>query len=677
MAESFLPPVVAVLTANISEFKAKMAEAKTEMEGAQSTAGRMGALGKTALLGLAAGAVAVGAESVKMASNFQATMELIATQAHAGQQEVDAMSKAVLDLAPTVGIGPEKLAEGLYHVESTGLRGKDALDVLTASAREAAMGMADFDSVTYAMSGVMSAAMRDVKDAADGVAYLNTIVGTGDMRMQDLANAIGTGVLPTFKTAGLGMRDFGSALAVLTDNSMPAEVAANHLKTAVQLLQNQSGPAQKALAELGIKAGELSADLKKPDGLLVAVEDLKTHVDEAAKHGKDAGALLSKAFGGARSASTVMELVDELDKLKSKYDAMGTVATRARQQEEDWANTQSTFRQKMKDLGAQFQTWAIDVGQVLLPVLSKLADWFLGSVHWIGDHHAALAALAGAALPLVTMGVWALVSAVWAFTAALLANPITWVVAAFALLGVAIYELITHWDKVKEVTQKVWQAIKDWIHARIEDVKTKIHEIGEIPGKVADWFQQTKDAAVRKWNELVDWVRGIPGRISDALGNLGHVLWDAGVSIIKGFLDGLKAKFQDVMSFVGGIGDWIAAHKGPIDYDRTLLTPHGHAIMSGLLSGLQEGGAQVQDYLDDFTGSIGALGTGGTLTVTGGLAGPVATAGAGGPAVQVVNVTVQVQGSLVHQSDLRRVIQDLFLQHNLRNASNGLSVGLV
>ena len=188
-----LPPVVAVLTANITEFSAKMGEAGAEMEGVEGSASKMGAFGKTALLGLAAGAVAVGAESVKMASSFQSTMELIATQAHAGQQEVTNMSKAVLDLAPTVGIGPEKLAEGLYHVESTGLRGQAAMDVLKASAQEAALGMADFDSVTYAMSGVMSIAMNDVKDAADGVAYLNTIVGTGDMRMQDLANAIGTG----------------------------------------------------------------------------------------------------------------------------------------------------------------------------------------------------------------------------------------------------------------------------------------------------------------------------------------------------------------------------------------------------------------------------------------------------------------------------------------------------
>lgn len=525
----FLPPVVAVLTANITEFSAKMGEAGAEMEGVEGASSKMSALGKTALLGLAAGAVAVGYESVKMASSFQSTMELIATQAHAGQQEVDNMSKSVLALAPTVGIGPEKLAEGLYHVESTGLRGQAALDVLKASAQEAALGMADFDSVTYAMSGVMSIAMTDVKDAADGVAYLNTIVGTGDMRMQDLANAIGTGVLPVFKSAGLGMRDFGSALTVMTDNSMPAEQAANHLKTAVQLLQNQSGPATKALASIGIQSGQLANDLRKPDGFLVAIEDIKTHLEESGKTAAEQGQILSKAFGGARSAATIEEMVLEVDKLKGKYGEMGTVGERAAQQQKDWEATQQTFAQKMKEVGAQFQVWAIQIGQVLLPVLTKLATWFMDSVSWLGNHKDVLIAIGSVAIPLLAMGLWSLVAATWAWTAALLANPVTWIVLAIAAIIFGIIELILHFKQVKEFLAPFGAWVKTEV---IDPIIRAWNALMQFLRPVGQWINaNVVQPIIRFWQSLVDWARKI---------------WPDISRIIQGFLDFVKAIWQPV-----------------------------------------------------------------------------------------------------------------------------------
>lgn len=622
-----------------------MGEAKGEMAEVEGSAGKMGALGKTALLGLAAGAGAIAVESIKMASGFQSTMELIATQAHAGQQEVDAMSKAVLALAPTVGIGPEKLAEGLYHVESTGLRGQAAMDVLKASAQEAALGMADFDSVTYAMSGVMSIAMNDVKDAADGVAYLNTIVGTGDMRMQDLANAIGTGVLPVFKTAGLGMRDFGSALSVMTDNSMPAEVAANHLKTAVQLLQNQSGPAEKALASIGIKSGQLANDLRKPDGFLVAIEDVKDHLEKSGKTAAEQGQIISKAFGGAKSAGTIEEFVGELDKLKGKYGAMGDVAQRAKQQQDDWKNAQQTFSQKMKEVGAQFQVWAIQIGQVLLPILSKMADWFMSSVSWLGNHKDVLIAIGSVAVPLLAMGLWALVTATWAWTAALLANPLTWIVLLIAAVVFGIVELILHFKQVMDFLApfghwvkaevidpiiRAWNALMDFLRPLGQWIQTNVNsKIIEAWRTVSDWTRQKFNEIKAIIQPILDWIAAHWTQISAVITAVLHTLatewqvvwgvisgvveaawgvivatfkfaWDIIVTIFKtawdiisGIVDGIISVIKGIIEFVEGVftGNWKKAWQGILDVLKGIWDAVGGVLkgawdfITGIFSG--------------------------------------------------------------------------------------------
>ena len=115
-----------------------------------------------------------------------------------------------------------------------------------------------------------------------------------------------------------------------------------------------------------------------------------------------------------------------------------------------------------------------------------------------------------------------------------------------------------------------------------------------IGRKIADKFNGFKDGVTQKFNDVVAWIRGVPNRVKNALGNVGNLLKNAGVAIINGFLNGLKQKYEDVKHFVSGIGDWIKDHKGPLDYDARLLIPAGTAIMGGFHAALNTGFRDVQ-----------------------------------------------------------------------------------
>lgn len=456
----FLPPVVAKLIADTTEFTAAMGAADAKLTGFEAAQKKLAGAGKVAFLALGAAAVAVGAESVNLAQKFDQAMELIHTQAGAAQSEVDGLKDKVLALAPATGIGPEKLAEGLYHIESTGFRGKQALDILTAAAKLSAMGLADLDTVTFALSGTMSVGMKDIKDAADATAYLNAIVGMGDMKMDKLAAAIGTGVLPSFKSAGLGMTDFGAALATISDNSVGADEAATRLRMTVSLMAAPSLKARDALASIGIGATQLADDMRKPDGLLVAVMDLKTHLEESGKTASEQNAIISNAFGGGRTSSAILTLLEESDRLKSKYGQLGTAASRAAQADEAWKQQQKQFGQQMKELGAEVQVIGVKIGNFLIPYIQKSAEWL--------TKHIAVVKIAAVVIgSLLVAAMMAFTYSVIANTVAMLANPVTWIVlgivAAIALLAVGIYELVKHWGAVWGWIHKysliVWHAL--------------------------------------------------------------------------------------------------------------------------------------------------------------------------------------------------------------------------
>lgn len=93
---------------------------------------------------------------------------------------------------------------------------------------------------------------------------------------------------------------------------------------------------------------------------------------------------------------------------------------------------------------------------------------------------------------------------------------------------------------------------------------------------VSSTFSNIMDTAGRLVSTGVETIKGI----FQGLRNID--LFGAGKAIIDGFLNGLKSAYENVKSFIGGIGDWIAKNKGPIEYDRKLLIPAGNAIMGGL-----------------------------------------------------------------------------------------------
>ena len=106
--------------------------------------------------------------------------------------------------------------------------------------------------------------------------------------------------------------------------------------------------------------------------------------------------------------------------------------------------------------------------------------------------------------------------------------------------------------------------------------------------------------------QMIGSVSGAMGKVAKAIfkGVKGIDLLGAGKAIIDSFVKGLKGAWEAGKKFVGGIGDWIKKHKGPISYDKRLLIPAGNAIMNGLDKGLAASFENVKSRVSDMAGDL-------------------------------------------------------------------------
>ena len=187
------------------------------------------------------------------------------------------------------------------------------------------------------------------------------------------------------------------------------------------------------------------------------------------------------------------------------------------------------------------------------------------------------------------------------------------------------------WEAVKGIAQTVWTGIQTVITTVINAISNIISTVLStiqntvttiwtgIQNFVSNTINAIKDTVVNVANALKDGFlsalealkSGVSSAI-DAVKGFFNQLWNidlsgAGRAIMEGFLGGLKSMWGAVTDFVGGIASWIAAHKGPISYDRRLLIPAGQAIMGGFNTALMSGFEDVKGNVSGMADGIRSM----------------------------------------------------------------------
>ena len=147
------------------------------------------------------------------------------------------------------------------------------------------------------------------------------------------------------------------------------------------------------------------------------------------------------------------------------------------------------------------------------------------------------------------------------------------------------------WNTIVSIATTVWNGIKSVVSAGINGVQSVITTV----------MNGLKSVISTVWNTI----KSIFNAGVNFIKSVVHIDLSAqGRAIMNSFLGGLESAWGAVKSFVGSIGSWIKAHKGPISYDRKLLIPAGVAIMTGFNKGLQNQFSTVQKGVSNMASAV-------------------------------------------------------------------------
>ncbi len=333
-------------------------------------------IGKVSLIGGLAAFAAFAAEGVKGAMALQKQMEMLHTQAGASQAQVGAMTKGVLNLAPSVGTAPQVLAEGMYRVVSSmqsvippAKQVSTEMNVLRVAAEGAKIGNANLTDVTNALTATLFSGVKGAGNYQHAMGMLNATVGAGDMTMQDLADAMGGRLPATAKTFGVSLQDVGAALATFGDLGMRGAAAGTMLRQVIMTMGAPTSAASAALASLKISQTQLATIMRSPQGLVGALTLLKTRLQDSGATASQQALLMSRMFGGSKTAASVMMITNALDRLKTKELAVGAGGA---QFAADWKATTQTLAFQFDQLKAGAQAFADKLGMYLIPKIQEL-----------------------------------------------------------------------------------------------------------------------------------------------------------------------------------------------------------------------------------------------------------------------------------------------------------------
>ena len=168
----------------------------------------------------------------------------------------------------------------------------------------------------------------------------------------------------------------------------------------------------------------------------------------------------------------------------------------------------------------------------------------------------------------------------------------------------------TVWGNIKAFFVGLWDFLVGLFQNSVNTVANVFAGIKIIVDKIRGFFNELKAAAEGGTGTLIAFVKGIPGRIFDALGNVGSMLFESGRKMIQGLMDGIssmvgKAKdtLKNLLSKLRDMLPFSPAKEGPFS-GKGWTFNSGTALIEDFARGIERASSV---SLDSMMGAVSGV----------------------------------------------------------------------
>ena len=416
-------------------------------------------------------------------------MSSIEGMGNASEADLKKVTAAAMDLSSAFGLDVSEVAASAGQMIKTGLAGNgvEAMDLLTASLQK----------VPEAMRG-------DVIDAA------NEYGGV----MKDLGLS--------------GSESFGLLVEASSGGTIAIDKTGDALKEFTIRATDMSTSSVDAYKALGLNAESMSKKLLAGgDTARGAFGEIVTSLQGIKDPAKQANTAIA-LFGTPIEDLGVAQIPTFINSLTDMNGTLGDVSGSAGELGTTLSDGTSGFESfKRSVMGV--------ITEALVPLMgpaNAIAQWMAANPALIQNLVTGLGVFAG------VLGV--ITAAQWLWNAAMMANPITWIVLAIAALIAGLVLLIMNWDTVVAWLQDVWGSCIEWLKGVWDSV---VEGFDAGLKAVSQFFTDT-------WNSITAFLTDTWNRIVQA----NNTIWTTVKNFIVNTWNTIKTS---VSNFVQGIHDAI------------------------------------------------------------------------------------------------------------------------
>jgi TP901 family phage tail tape measure protein len=548
--------------------------ATEDIQGLEKSTGKMDpAIAKVGTAALVAGSAIAGgfALAVRSAASFEKGLDGIQAVSGATTGEMDKVREKALQLGRDTAFSAGESATAMEELVKAGISIPDVLN----GAADATVALAAAGGVELpAAATIASNAMNQFGlSAAEMPKVADLIAGAANSSAIDV-NEFGQSLAQVGAVAnltGLSFDDTAVAIAAMGNAGIKGSDAGTSLKTMLTNLQPTTEKQIELFKKLGIVTADGGNQFYDATGKIKPMNEIAGVLAKSLEGMSDAQktAALETMFGSdaIRAAAVIADTgaagFDKLAGAMAKTSAADVAATRM-----------DNFSGKMEEFKGSVETMAIQVGSMLLPALTQIAEKVTAVVNWfsqldsgtqrtivtiIGIVGAVL--LAVGALIKIVQFVQAAKAAFIALNAVMAFNPFILIVAAIIGLILLIKHLWENNETFKAKVLEVWAAVKNAIMTVVNYITGTV-----VPFWVNAWNTLVA-AAQAFWAKTVSIWNGIRDAIStawNAIKNVIATVWNFIVALITGYINMILTIIRTVMNVILAVWNGIWGLFGPL-----------------------------------------------------------------------------------------------------------------